>query len=148
MPKPITKIIISLPSPDSLEDVWKVFDYIILKMEELDRDGMPKVDALGRKKFRAEVMRVSEGKMVEVFSKWVTLLVPEFVPVNPDLLKQPPVSAETQALIQKGQEAEEEERRKAELAERRREQMARARAARKPTTPKGKSHHKKPAGRE
>ncbi|MFA5186650.1 MAG: hypothetical protein WC551_09260 [Patescibacteria group bacterium] len=156
MSKPITKIIITLQSQDALKDIWKLFDYVITKMEELGQDGMPKVDAQERKKFRAEVLKAPEGTALEVFRRWVTILVPEMVPVTPNLIQQimsPPVMVDPTSLEQAAvigrEEAEQakEDKRKAEIAERRRAQMAVARAAlvsKKKAVAKGKSHHKKP----
>ncbi len=152
MSKPITKIIINLQSQDALKDIWKLFDYIINKMEELGSDGMPKVDAQGRKRFRVEVQKAPEGMVLEVFSRWVTLLVPEMVPATPNLIQRvvgPPTLTNVDAVeqakftTQEEKERAQEEERKATIKARRVEMMAKARAARCQGPAKGRSHKKK-----
>ena len=87
---PITKIIIKITDPQLLlpGNVWQLFDLIIREMEQLEKrdgDAFPIVDAAGRKQFRVQVMKALEARRdpMEVFNQWVTVLVPQFVPMVP-----------------------------------------------------------------
>jgi hypothetical protein len=113
---------------------------------------MPKVDAQGRKKFRAEVLKAPEGTSLEVFRRWVTILVPELVPVTPSLIQQitnPPTLVDSASLeqarivIEEEQKEAREEARKADIREKRRVNMQKARDAKNMGKGSGKSHHKK-----
>jgi hypothetical protein len=85
---PITKIVIRITDPAMVTDTWGLFDHIILAMEKMERDQTgdknPIVDALGRKRFRVEVTKaLRDGQPpMDVFNRWVTVLVPQFVPIG------------------------------------------------------------------
>ena len=85
MAAPKTNILIRVSDPEMVKDIWKLFDHIISEMEEIGEDGYPLVNAHDRKRFRVEVMRARDGDMMEVFSRWVTILVPRFVPLETDV---------------------------------------------------------------
>ncbi|MFA5354826.1 MAG: hypothetical protein WC291_11405 [Thermodesulfovibrionales bacterium] len=159
MSKPITNIVIPLPSQDALKDVWKLFDYIIAKMEEPGRDGIPKVDVQGRKRFRVEVMKAPEDKLLEVFSRWVTLLVPEMVPATPSLIQRVVVqegvsdtdaTKQADSIIAQEEEQRKEEERKEKIRQDRVERLRKAREVKESMRGDSgtvrKSHHKKKVG--
>ena len=136
---PITKIVIRITDPAMVTDTWRLFDHIILAMEKLERDQMgdknPIVDALGRKRFRVEVTKaLRDGQApMDVFNRWVTVLVPQFVPIGS---AQPPAVREELLGRVAGMEldAEEQVKEEAIAAEKKAVQCAnlvKARAAKK-----------------
>ena len=133
--KPITKIIIKITDLALLNDVWGVFDRIIHEMEKTEKkengEVWPIVDASGRKQFRAELMKAlsADGDPMTVFNRWVTVLVPQYVPVQGALREASVAQGQADVVAAEKVEDEVTARRKAERREAMKRNLAKARAA-------------------
>lgn len=137
MRQPITKIIIRITDPVMTTDVWRLFDHVINQMEKLEpgQGGYlnPIVDALGRKLFRAELMKAlgADRDPMEVFNRWVTVLVPEFVPMQSQMRQAATAPAQA-AVVEKEKAVEAVKTVQADMKSvAAHDRMAKARAAKK-----------------